>query len=86
MNKPVYISLPILEIIKTVIYEFWDGHVKQKYKEKANLCHMVTDNIILHIRPEDICVGIIKNVEASFAYGNNELETPWPRGKNKKVI
>ena len=30
MNKPVYLGQSILEIIKTVIYEFWYNQVKQK--------------------------------------------------------
>ena len=31
MNKPVYLDLPILEISKTLTYEFWNDYFKPKY-------------------------------------------------------
>ena len=43
MNKPVDLSLPVLQLSKIVIYEFWYDYVKPKYEEKANLCYMDTD-------------------------------------------
>ena len=30
MNKPVYLGLSILDLSKTVIYEFWCDYVKPK--------------------------------------------------------
>ena len=62
MNKPVYIGLSILGISKTVMYEFWYGHMKPKEKEKAKLCYMDTDSIIVHIKTKDISVDIAKDV------------------------
>ena len=35
MNKPVYLGLCILELSKTLMYEFWYDRVKPKYGEKA---------------------------------------------------
>ena len=40
MNKPVYLDLKILEIIKIVIYEFWYDFVKPKLGGKAKLCYL----------------------------------------------
>ena len=40
MNKPVYLELPILEIRKTLTYEFWYDYVKPKYQNNAKLCYM----------------------------------------------
>ena len=37
INKPNYLGLPILEISKTVMYEFWCDYIKSKYQEKANI-------------------------------------------------
>ena len=37
MNKPVYVGLSILELSKTVMYEFWHDYMKPKYKEKSQI-------------------------------------------------
>ena len=86
INKPIYLGLPILEVSKTVMCEFWYDYVKLKYEEKSKLCYMDTDSFIVYIKTEDIHADIAKNVEERFDSSNNELEIPLPRGKNKKLI
>ena len=36
MSKPVYLGLSVLDLSKTVMYEFWYYHVEPKYVENAN--------------------------------------------------
>ena len=38
MNKSIYLGLSILEISKTLMYEFWYDYIKLKYQHKAKLC------------------------------------------------
>ena len=47
MNKPVFISLSILDMSKTVLYESWYDYVKPKYGENAKLCYINTDSFIV---------------------------------------
>ena len=54
MNKPVYLSLSILEISKTLMCEFWYGYIKPKYPNNAKPCYMDTDSLITHIKTEDV--------------------------------
>ena len=35
MNKPIYLGLPILEISKTLMYEFWCDYMKPKYSDNV---------------------------------------------------
>ena len=35
MNKSVYLGLSILEISKTLMYEFWYDYIKPKYQNNA---------------------------------------------------
>ena len=54
MNKPVCFGLPILNLGKTVMYEFWCDYVKPKHSENAKLCYMDTDSFIVHVKTNDI--------------------------------
>ena len=53
MNKPVYLGLSILEISKTLMYEFLYYYMKPKYNDNVKLCYMDTDSFIMHIKTED---------------------------------
>ena len=48
MNRPVYLGLSILDLIKILIYEFWYDYVKPKYGGKAKPCY--TSNYELNRR------------------------------------
>ena len=53
MNKPIYLGQAILDISKTLMYEFWYDYIKPKYGDKARLCYMDTDSCVMHIKTED---------------------------------
>ena len=82
----MYLELSILEISKTLMYEFWYDFIKPKYQYNAKLCYMDTDSFIIHIKTEDFYKYIAKNVEKRFDTSNYEDKRPFPKGKNKKVI
>ena len=58
MNKPIYLGFSILEISKTLLYEFCYDYIKIKYQDNAKLCYMDTDSFILNIKTEDFCENI----------------------------
>ena len=86
MNKPVYLGLSILEIIKTLMYEFWYDYVKLKYQDNEKLCYIYTDSFIIYINREDFYEDIANDVEKIFDTLNYEVNRPLSTGKNKKVI
>ena len=62
MNYPVYFGMSILDISKTLMYEFWYDYVKPKYQDKANLCYMDPDSFFIHIINEDFIKDIDNDV------------------------
>ena len=53
MNKSIYLGLSILEISKTLMYEFWYDYMKTKYGDNVKLCCIDTNSFIMHIKTED---------------------------------
>ena len=49
VNKSVHLGMSILDIRKTLMYEFWYDYVKPKYKDKAKLCYVDTDSFVINI-------------------------------------
>ena len=86
MNKPVYLGWSILDLSKTVMYEFWYNYVKPKCVENAKLCYMDTHSFTVHVKTDVIYNCIAKHVETRFYIWNFELDRPLPKRKNKKVI
>ena len=86
MNKPIYLGLSILEISKTLMYEFWYDYMKPKYNDNVKLCYMDTDSFIMNIKTNDFYKNISNDVENRFDTSNYEINRALPTGKNKKVI
>ena len=86
MNKPIYLGLPILEISKILMYEFWYDYMKPKYGINVKLCYMDTDSFIMSIKTKHFYKDIANDVEKRFDTSNYEADRPLATGKNKKVI
>ena len=58
MNKPVYLGQAILDISKTLMYEFYYEYMKPKYGNKVKLCYTDTDSSIMQIFTDDFYADI----------------------------
>ena len=70
MNKPLYLGASILDISKTLTYEFWYDYLKAKYGDRVKLCYTDTDSFIIHIITEDFFEDISNDVEKWFDTSN----------------
>ena len=88
MNKPIYLGQEILDIRKTLMYEFWYDYIKPKYGGKARLCYTNTDSFIMYIKTDDFYKDINNDVDKWFDTSNYDKNDnrPLEIGKNKKVL
>ena len=85
MNKSIYLGLSILDISKTLMYEFWYNYTKPKYGHDVKLCYMDADSFIMNIKTEDIYKDIANDVKKRFDTSNYEVNRPLPMGKSKVI-
>ena len=87
-DKPVYLGLCILDLSKTVMYEFHYNYIKPKYGSKANLLHTDTDSLMYEIETEDFYKDISGDVKDRFDTSDYPPNHPSgiPTGFNKKVL
>ena len=88
MNKPIYLGQAILDINKTLMYEFWCDYIKALYGNKVKLCYMDTASYIMSINSDDIYADIRNDVKKWFDTSNFDKNDNKPLliGENKKVI
>ena len=72
MNKSIYLVLSILEISKTLMYEFWYDYMKPKYANNVKLCYMDTDSFTMNIKSNDFYKDISNDIENRFDTSNYE--------------
>ena len=87
MTKPLYLGMPILDISKILMYNFWYDYIMPKYGDNAKLCHTDTDSFIIYIKTEDFFEDISNDVKKWFDTSNfNRNDKRFlPIGVNKKV-
>ena len=84
MSKPVYLGQAILDLSKTLMYEFYYDYMKPRYGRKVNLCYMDTDSFVYEIETEDFYKDIAKDANKRFDTSgySKEENSPLPAGEN----
>ena len=87
MNKPIYLAMSILDISKTLIYDFWYDYINPTYQGRAKLCYKNTGSFVIHIKIEvtyQSTAGDVKKWFSTSDYDEND-KRPLPIGMNKKL-
>ena len=87
-DKPVYLGMCILDLSKTLMYDFHYNYIKKKYGDKAKLLLTDTDSLMYEIQTEDFYKDINKDVKDKFDTSDYPFDHPSgiPSGINKKVL
>ena len=88
MNKPVYLGMSILDLSKTLMFDFHYNYIIPKYGNKAKLLFTDTDSFLYEIQTEDFYKDISGDVKDRFDTSDYPEGHPSgiPTGVNKKVL
>ena len=87
-NKPVYVGQAILDLSKTLMFDFHYNYIKKKYGNKAELLFTDTDSLMFQIYTDDFYKDTSKDILTKFDTSDYPPDHPSgiPTGVNKKVI
>ena len=88
MNKPVYLGMSILDLSKTLMFDFHYNYIIPKYGNKVKLLFTDTDSFLYEIQTEDFYKDISGDVKDRFDTSDYPEGHPSgiPTGVNKKVL
>jgi hypothetical protein len=88
LNKPCYIGMCILDLSKTLIYDFHYNTIKKEYGDKAKLLFTDTDSLMYEIKTDDVYRDFKRIGEEKDCWDNSDYpkDSPYYSAHNKKVI
>ena len=87
-NKPVYVGQVILDLSKTLMFNFHYKYIREKYNDAAELLFTDTDSLLYLIHTDDFYRDISHDVETKFDTSDYRPSHPSGilTGVNKKVL
>jgi hypothetical protein len=87
LNKPIYLGMSILDLSKTLMYQFHYDYVKPKWGNRAKLLFTDTDSLCYEIQTDDVYKDISEDVNEWFDTSNYDKDHPSgiQTGKNKVI-
>jgi hypothetical protein len=75
-NKPIYLGMSILDISKTLMYDFHYNTIKPMYGDRAKLLFTDTDSLCYEIKTDDFYKDIADIVETKFDTSEYPIDHP----------
>jgi hypothetical protein len=86
--KPCYVGMSILDLSKTLMYDFHYNTIKKEYGDKARLLFTDTDSLMYEIKTDDVYEDFARIGEKLDCWENSDYpkDSPYCSTHNKKVI
>ena len=85
LNRPAYVGMCILDLSKTLMYDFHYNYIKSQYGDKARLLFTDTDSLTYEIEADDVYQDFWKDKNL-FDNSDYPEDSPFFDSTNKKVI
>ena len=81
MNKPAYTGMTVLELSKTLMYDFFYNYLMPQYGTNCQLLYTDTDSLLLEIKTEDVYKDMGKSL---YLYDTSDFPKDHPLHSQKK--
>lgn len=85
LDRSAYVGMCILDLSKTLMYDFHYNFIKKQYRNKARLLFTDTDSLTYEIEAEDVYQDFWKDKD-KFDNSGYPHDSPYYDTENKKVI
>ena len=85
LNRPAYVGMCILDLSKTLMYDFHHNYIKKKNNNRARLLFTDTDSLTYEIEAEDV-YNDFWNDKDMFDNSDYPESSPYHCNVNKKII
>ena len=85
LNRPIYTGFTILDVSKTLMYNWHYNFVKKRYPQESKLLFTDTDSLVYQIETDDIFSDMLEDQDL-FDFSGYPKDHPCHSNANKKVI
>jgi hypothetical protein len=88
LNKPCYVGMSILDLSKTLMYDFHYNTIKKEYGDTSRLLFTDTDSLMYELKTDDVYEDFERIGKEQDCWDNSDYpkDSPYYSDHNKKVI
>ena len=85
LNRPIYVGMSVLDLSKSLMYDFYYNQMKAQYGDRVELLYTDTDSLLLEIQTEDVYRDMSEH-QCLYDTSDYPEDHPLHSKVNKKVL